>query len=144
MITPNKKIRNRASFLRKYYTLTTLLNLATCALAIIYFLGFYYSIFTFILGTLFISTIFVNLGLVVFSDRYIDYSEKGKLGRNTNILNYIYLLYLAIGILTFYNSSGVIVLSILSKIIFFGLIGFSIMLCYSQFINNDVQKRAGR
>lgn len=132
-MTLKKIITNPEDFTKKYCIVTILSNLITCILAVIYYFGVVDSILLFILGLSFSIMMFINLGMVVFSDKFIKRYKKGKLGRITTILTFLYLSYLAIGILSFVNLTGVIILLVFNRIIFFGLIGFSILLSYLNY-----------
>jgi acetyl esterase/lipase len=125
-----KIIRDPHSFFKIYCRISIILNIALIVLSSISYFGVKSSIFGQILGSFFIIVIFYNLGIVIFSDKYLNKKRLGKIGTITHYLVYIYLLLLTVGIISFVSTKGVHYWYILSIIILYTLIGFSISLSF--------------
>lgn len=122
-------IRYSRDFFLRYCRISIFLNLLLMITSFIYHLGVIFDLYGQILGLLFIIVFYYDLGIIVFSDRCLEKSKMGKLGKITNRLTYVYLLFIIFGVWTFLNLGG----NIWPRVhypIYYSIFGFSIFMAY--------------
>ncbi|TFF96630.1 MAG: hypothetical protein EU544_00230 [Promethearchaeota archaeon] len=116
-----------------YFLISLFFNVSLFVVNFVYSLIFQNRLLGLILGIIFLVTVFLNLGAVILSDTYIKRYKKGRLGKWTDVLSYVYLIYLLLNTTFFIMLQFEIISWILNQIFFHILIGFSILYIYLNY-----------
>lgn len=141
-----KKVNNLLSIENVSKSLI-ILNLASIILGIIYLAIEVYNIVWDIFGVILLITLFGNVLLIYLNSAKVNRST--KLGNKINLLCYIYLIFMIVGIILIFGSIMLIQMSYTSDILsnigkyialfvgYFGILGFGLGFAYLDFKNLD-------